>query len=146
MFYSLRWQTMSIESNGSNELEITRVPMVRREPPTQYEGRYAEPITTGDSEIEKLWELSTAEKLLLAWHDLKQNTTLVVQLTPILFTTIRGYMFKDWKTTLAGIVKTVFMLLTFFGVSTGNVTEAIVTAAVYGIAELVQAWYTPDNK
>jgi hypothetical protein len=138
---------MSIESNGLNEVKITRVPMVRRDALTPYEGRYAEPIdnTVGRAEIEKLWELTDTEKLLLAWEDTKRNVRLITTITPIIFTIVKGYVMKDWKTTIAGIVKAVFSVLTIFGISTGNITEALITAALFAIADLVQSWLMPDK-
>ena len=138
---------MSIESNGLNEVKITRVPTVRRDALTPYEGRYAEPIdnTVARAEIEKLWELTDTEKLLLAWEDTKRNVRLITTLTPIIFTIAKGYVMKDWKTTIAGIVKAVFSVLTIFGISTGNITEALITAALFAIADLVQSWLMPDK-
>jgi hypothetical protein len=114
---------------------------------TPYEGRYAEPIdnTVARAEIEKLWELTDTEKLLLAWEDTKRNVRLITTLTPIIFTIAKGYVMKDWKTTIAGIVKAVFSVLTIFGISTGNITEALITAALFAIADLVQSWLMPDK-
>ena len=121
--------------------------MVRRDALTPYEGRYAEPIdnTVGRAEIEKLWELTDTEKLLLAWEDTKRNVRLITTITPIIFTIVKGYVMKDWKTTIAGIVKAVFSVLTIFGISTGNITEALITAALFAIADLVQSWLMPDK-
>ncbi len=69
-----------------------------------------------------------------------------IKLIPILITIKGSLMLKDWKTTIAGVVKIIFMALTVFGIQTGNITEALVTGVLYGIAEIVQAWYTPDKK
>jgi hypothetical protein len=69
-----------------------------------------------------------------------------VKLIPI-FITIKGsLMFKDWKTTVTGIVKALFLTLAVFGVNTGHVTESLVLGLGYAIVDLVQAWYTPDKK
>ncbi len=122
------------------------MPTVRREPLTPFDGRYAEPITVGNEEIEKLWEISALERAMLAWEEIKTNTQLVVVLTPVLFTIVRAYIMKDWKTTVTGVVKAVFSVLTIFGISTGNLTEALITAFIAAGVEIVQSILTPDKK
>ncbi len=122
------------------------MPTVRREPLTPFDGRYAEPITVGNEEIEKLWEIYALERAMLAWEEIKTNTQLVVVLTPVLFTIVRAYIMKDWKTTVTGVVKAVFSVLTIFGISTGNLTEALITAFIAAGVEIVQSILTPDKK
>jgi len=43
-------------------------------------------------------------------------------------------------------VKAIFSVLTILGVSTGNITEALITAVLVTVADLVQAWLMPDKK
>lgn len=69
-----------------------------------------------------------------------------VKLIPHIYTIIKGLIVKDWKTTASGVVKAAFFLLGVFGVSTGNVTEALVSAVVYAIVDIIQAWFTADKK
>ncbi len=53
---------------------------------------------------------------------------------------------QDPKTTISGVIKAAFMLATVFGISLGNVTEALVTGVVWGIVEIYQAFNTADTK
>lgn len=53
---------------------------------------------------------------------------------------------KDIKTTISGVIKAGFMLATLFGISTGNLTEALVTGLTYAVVEIYQAFQIPDKK
>lgn len=117
-----------------------------RESPTRYDGRLAEPIVGASAELEKLWQLSWYEKATLKLDEAINLTKLGVRLTPVLFRITKGIVMRDWKTTVAGVVKAIFSVLTILGVSTGNITEALITAVLVTVADLVQAWLTPDKK
>lgn len=67
-------------------------------------------------------------------------------LLPSLFIITKGLLMKDLKTTISGIVKAIFLILSVFGISTGNLTEALVSAVLWGIAEIYQSIWTPDKK
>jgi hypothetical protein len=132
--YKRNLQTMSIESNGSNEeILITRVPRVRREPLTPFDGRYAEPIAETSGELEKLWQLTTAEKAILTYKDLKLKTLLVIALTPHVFTIIKGRLMKNWKTTITGIVGALAVLAqSIFGIVVPQ--EAIIAVTLFVVS------------
>lgn len=79
------------------------------------------------------------------WGKIKTTIKLSSLLVQLIFVVIRiriSLMSNDLKTTVAGCVKVLFLGLTVFGVNTGHITEALVTTALYAVAELVQAWYT----
>lgn len=67
-------------------------------------------------------------------------------LIPALFIIIKGLVMRDPKTTISGIVKAIFLVLSVVGINTGNLTEAMVTGLGYVIAEIYQAVWTPDKK
>lgn len=125
---------MNTEYNGSSELEITRVPMVRRDVLTPFDGRYAEPIdnTVGEGEIEKLWQLTPSERIGLSIDNMVRITKLVAGTTPHMFTTIRGLIMKSWKTTVAGVIGGLaFIINSVFGLQIP--TEAILATTVFVI-------------
>lgn len=125
---------MNTESNGSSELEITRVPMVRRDVLTPFDGRYAEPIdnTVGKAEIEKLWQLTASERIGLSIDKMVRVTKLVAGTTPHVFTTISGLIMKNWKTTVAGVIGGLaFIINSVFGLQMP--TEAILATTVFVI-------------
>ena len=94
--------------------------------------RFARPLP-----VDHVWytdELTTWEQVKM-WY----------RLIPALFTLSKGIAMRDIKTTISGIVKAGFMLATLFGISTGNLTEAVITGVVYGIVEIYQAFQMPDK-
>lgn len=126
-------QTMSIESNGSNEMEITRPPRVRREPLTPFDGRFAEPLPVDRTPIDEAWQLTTLEKIQLTWLQVKTTTTLVALLSPHLITIGIGRIMKNWKTTIAGIVGGIAVLAqSIFGVVVPQ--EAIVAVTLFVVS------------
>lgn len=121
---------MSTESNGLNEMEITRAPRVRREPLTPFDGRFAEPIEVGNDEIEKLWRLTPYERTALFMDNAAYVAKLALGLTPSLFSIIRGSIMKNWKTTVSGIIGGVaFIVNSVFGLQLP--TEAILVTTVF---------------
>ena len=123
---------MNTDSNGSSELEITRVPTVRREPLTPFDGRYAEPIdnTVGRSNVEKLWQPNWYDGILVAAADVARITKLTTGSIPHVFTIIKGLIMKSWKTTVAGIIGGVaFIVNSVFGLQLP--TEAILATTVF---------------
>lgn len=124
---------MSIESNGSNEMEITRVPRIRREPLTPFDGRFAEKLPVDRTEFDKLAELTLGEEVLLSWHQLKTNAALIVMLTPHLITIGIGRIMKNWKTTITGIIGGIAVLAqSIFGVVVPQ--EAIVAVTLFVVS------------
>lgn len=137
---------MSTESNGSNdEILITRAPLkdVILRPIQWARDKYYPALPLEKPIIDYR---TFGERIVDKVEDAWQTTKLVVVLTPYLFTIIKGYVMKDWKTTISGIVKAIFSVLTIFGVSTGNITEALITAFLWAGAEIVQSIWTPDKK
>jgi hypothetical protein len=124
---------MSTESNGSNdEILITRVPTVRREPLTRYEGRYAEPIAETSGELEKLWQLTWWERTTLAFDDIAFKTRLIMAITPYLFTITKGLVMKNWKTTISAVVGAIaYVLNAVLGLEIPS--EAIIATVVFFI-------------
>lgn len=123
---------MNTESNGLNEPTITRVPKLRREPLTRYEGRYAEPLdnTVGAAEIEKLWEPKWYDGILVATADVARVTKLTLGTMPYLFSIIQGAIMKNWKTTVAGIIGGLaFIVNSVFGLQIP--TDAILATTVF---------------
>lgn len=121
---------MSIESNGSNGVEITRTPRIRRDVWTPFDGRFAEPIPQTSKEIDKLWQLTLAERAILTYEEVKLKTRIVVMITPHVFTIIRGKAMKNWKTTLTGIVGAIAVgAQAIFGVVIPQ--EAIIAVTVF---------------
>lgn len=116
-----------------------------RELPTRYEGRFAEPIVGHNQELEKLWQLSWYESVTLQLDSLLKLANLSFRLTPHVLTIAKGAYMKDWKTTVSGVVKAVFSVLTIFGISTGHLTEALVTAFLAAGVEIVQSIFTADK-
>jgi hypothetical protein len=118
----------------SSEPTITRVEL-RSVDITRTENerlRFARPLPVDD-----VWytdELTTWEQLKM-WY----------RLIPALFTLSKGIAMRDIKTTISGVIKAGFMLATLFGISTGNLTEAVITGVVYGIVEIYQAFQMPDK-
>jgi hypothetical protein len=118
----------------SSEPTITRVEL-RSVDITRAENeplQFARPLPVDD-----VWytdELTTWEQVKM-WY----------RLIPALFTLSKGIAMRDIKTTISGIVKAGFMLATLFGISTGNLTEAVITGVVYGIVEIYQAFQMPDK-
>jgi hypothetical protein len=146
MFYNRKYQTMNTESNGSNEeILITRAPLkeIILRPIQWARDKYypAIPLETPIVDYRTFGERAI-DKIKDAW----QITKLVVVLTPHLFTIIKGYFMNNWKTTISGVVKAVFSVLTIFGVSTGHITEALITAFLWAGAEIVQSIFIPDKK
>lgn len=126
---------MNTESNGSSEeVQITRVPMVRREPLTPYDGRFAEHIAdpVGRAEIEKLWELTTTERIGLSIDNALRTTKLALGSMPHVYTIIRGLIMKSWKTTVSGILGGIaFIVNSVFGLQLP--TEAILATSLFFI-------------
>lgn len=94
------------------------------------------------------WQIYQENEMSL-WEKAKYYAKLsyiAIQLVPYFITIKTGIMFNDWKTTTAGIVKAVFTVLAIFGISTGQVTESLVLAIGYAIADLLQAIFTGDSK
>lgn len=132
MLYSRKWQIMSIESNGSSEPIITRVPTVRREPLTPFDGRYAEHIdnTVCASEIEKLWQPKWYDGILIATADVARITKLTTGVMPYIFSIITGAVMKNWKTTVAGIIGGIaFIVNSVFGLQIP--TDAILATTIF---------------
>lgn len=121
---------------------------MRRPEPTVYEGRYAEQIDdpVGRAVLEDVKRFTLRDSILITASQTVKILKLVAGLSPHVFTTMKGLVMKDWKTTVSGVVKAIFSVLTIFGISTGHVTEALVTACVAGAVEIVQAILTPDKK
>jgi len=69
-----------------------------------------------------------------------------IRLLPYVFQIFLGVVMQDPKTTISGVIKAAFMLATVFGISLGNVTEALVTGVVWGIVEIYQSFNTADTK
>ena len=137
---------MSTESNGSNdEILITRAPLkdVLLRPIQWARDKHYPAIPL---EVPVVDYRTFGERVVDKVEDVWQTTKLVVVLTPYLFTIIKGYVMKDWKTTISGIVKAVFSVLTIFGISTGHITEALITAFLAAGAEIVQSYFMPDKK
>ena len=122
---------MNTEYNGLSEQTITRVPTVRRDILTPFDGRFAEPIA-GNGEIEKLWQLTTSERIGLSIDKAVRVTKLVTGTVPHVFTTIRGLIMKSWKTTVAGVIGGLaFIINSVFGLQIP--TEAILATSVFVI-------------
>lgn len=85
---------------------------------------------------------------LTAWEKTKMTaglSWLAIKSIPLLYTIKQeGGVFSS-KTTVAGIIKVIFMLLSVLGISTGHVTEATITAIVWGVVEIYQSYVTPDK-
>lgn len=96
---------------------------------------YVDPKAIGEVPKEPPFELSVWDKIRLG-----------PMLLPSLFIIIKGLIMSDLKTTISGIVKAIFAVLGVVGVSTGNLTEAMVSGAVYLLAEIYQSIWTPDKK
>jgi len=121
---------MSTESSGSNEVEITRTPRIRRDVWTPFDGRYADPIPQTSEEIDKLWELTLAERAILTYEEVKLKTRIAIMIAPHVFTIIRGKAMKNWKTTLTGIVGAIAVgAQAIFGVVIPQ--EAIIAVTVF---------------
>lgn len=126
-------QTMSIESSGSKEMEITRPPRVRRDPLTPFDGRFAELLPVDRTAIEETMRLTTFEKIQLTWLQVKTTTTLVALLSPHLITIGIGRIMKNWKTTITGIVGGLAVLAqSIFGVFVPQ--EAIVAVTLFVVS------------
>ena len=137
---------MSTESNGSNdEILITRAqPLPVSLRPIQWakDKLYAAiPLESPIIDYRTKWERVT-DKI----EDIWTTTKIIAVITPHLFTLFKGYLMKDWKTTVSGVVKAIFSVLTIFGISTGNITEALITAFLAAGVEIVQSILTPDKK
>lgn len=131
--YRRNLQTMSTESSGSNEMEITRPPRVRRDPLTPYDGRFAEPIEVDRTVIDEMWELTPYERMQLTWLQVKTTVPIAVKLTPHLITIGIGRIMKNWKTTITGIVGGLAVLAqSIFGVVVPQ--EAIVAVTLFVVS------------
>ncbi len=131
--YRRNLQIMSTESSGSNEMEITRPPRVRREPLTPYDGRFAEPLPVDRTAIEETMKLTTFENIQLTWLQVKTTTVLVVKLTPHIITIGIGRIMKNWKTTITGIVGGLAVLAqSIFGVFVPQ--EAVLTVTLFVVS------------
>ena len=121
---------MSTESNGLREPTITRTPTVRRDVPTPFDGRYAEPIEVGNSDIEKLWQPKWYDGILIATADIARITKLTMGTLPHIYTIIQGAIMKNWKTTVAGIIGGLaFIVNSVFGLQIP--TDAILATTVF---------------
>lgn len=69
-----------------------------------------------------------------------------IRLLPSLLTIVWGVYMQDLKTTVSGIVKAAFLLLTVFGIHTGGLTEAAITGFIYAGLEIYQSFNTADKK
>ena len=96
---------------------------------------YVDPKAIGEVPQEPPFELSLWDKIRLG-----------PALVPALLIIIKGLTMSDLKTTISGIVKAIFAVLGVVGISTGNVTEAMVSGAIYVLAEIYQSIWTPDKK
>ena len=137
---------MNTESNGSSEPTITRVPMVRREPLTRYEGRYAEHIdnTVGASEIEKLWQPKWYDGILIATADIARITKLTMGAMPYLFSIIQGVVVANWKTTITAIIGAVaYIIKMVFGLDIP--TEAITVTCMFLIGIFAKEWHITNK-
>ena len=137
---------MNTEYNGSNdEILITRAqPLPVSLRPIQWakDKLYqAIPLDKPIVDYRTPWERSV-DKLEDVWT----TTKIIAVITPHLFTLLKGYIMKDWKTTVSGVVKAIFSVLTIFGISTGNITEALITAFIAAGVEIVQSILTADKK
>ena len=137
---------MNTDSNGSNdEILITRaqsLPVSLRPIQWAKDKLYpAIPLEAPIVDYRTTWERFT-DKVDHIWT----TTKIIAVITPHLFTLFKGYLMKDWKTTTTGIVKAIFSVLTILGISTGNITEALITAFLTAAVEIVQSILTPDKK
>ena len=96
---------------------------------------YVDPKAIGEVPQEPPFELSLWDKIRLG-----------PMLLPALFIIIKGLTMSDLKTTISGIVRAIFIILSVLGIGTGHVTEALVSACLAGIADVYQAIWTPDKK
>ena len=128
-------------------------PLITRVPPRKIERPGFTPFNLPDRYKPKQIDLEPknipiAETAMTFWERTKfyaNLTVLAIRLIPILITLKMSTMKKDWKTTVTGIVKAVFLALSIFGVSTGNVTESLVLGVGYAIVDLVQSFFTADS-
>lgn len=137
---------MSTESNGSNDkILITHaqpLPVLLRPIHWAKDKLYqAIPLEKPIVDYRTAWERIT-DKV----EDIWTTTKIIAVITPHLFTLFKGYIMKDWKTTISGIVKAGFSVLTIFGISTGHITEALITAFLAAGVEIVQSIFTADKK
>jgi hypothetical protein len=131
---------MSTESSGSNEVEITRPPRIRRDVWTPFDGRYAEPIPEDRTEIEKLQKLTLAERAILTYEEVKLKTRIAILIAPHVFTIIRGKVMKNWKTTVTGIIGAIAVVAqSIFGV-------VIPQEAILAVTVFVVSLFASDNK
>lgn len=125
---------MSIDYNGSKELEITRVPTVRKPAPTPYEGLRPARIEVGREEIEKLWELTPLEKAGLAVDSGLRTIKITTGLMPYVFNTIAGLIMKNWKTTVSAVIGGVaYLVNAMFGLHLPTEAITIVTLFFVGV-------------
>ena len=135
--YRRNLQTMSTESSGSNEMEITRPPRIRRDPLTPFDGRFAERLPVDRTAIEETMQLTTFEKIQLTWLQVKTTTVIVAKLTPHIITIGIGRIMKNWKTTVTGIVGGLAVLAqSIFGVFVPQ--EAIVAVTLFVVSLFAQ--------
>jgi hypothetical protein len=116
---------------------ITKVLPRRIERPNVFQKiRPVQPLPVVDAEEQP--STNIVDKIHNAW--------IMLRLVPHLFTICKGVAMSNWKTTLTGVVKLIFLGLSLFGISTGNVTESLVLGACYGIVDIIQSYFTADKK
>jgi len=131
---------MSTESSGSNEVEITRTPRIRRDVWTPFDGRFAEPIPQTSEEMDKLWELTLAERAILTYEEVKLKTRIAIMIAPHVFSIIRGKVMKNWKTTVTGIIGAIAVVAqSIFGV-------VIPQEAILAVTVFVVSLFASDSK
>ncbi len=131
---------MSIESSGLNEVEITRPPRIRRDVWTPFDGRYAEPIPEDREELDKVAELTLAERAILTYEEVKLKTRIAILIAPHVFTIIRGKVMKNWKTTVTGIIGAIAVVAqSIFGV-------VIPQEAILAVTVFVVSLFASDSK
>lgn len=107
---------------------------------TPFDGRYAEPIPQTSDEIDKLWELTLAERTQLMIDDAKLKIKIAALLTPHVFTIISGRIMKNWKTTVTGIVGGLAVLAqALFGI-------VVPQEAVIAVTLFVVSLFAEDSK
>jgi hypothetical protein len=93
--------------------------------------------------------LSNNQASMTLWQKItfySKLSLLAIKLVPLFINIRIAYMKQDWKTTVTGIVKAIFLVLSLLGLNTGSVSEALVCGACYAIIDLVQSFFTADSK